>query len=178
MPPMSKCAVSRHSLIVVFLTYFSWRSSLGGVMKKAKGEATSRCPTPPAATVAAEKAVVALRTSASQATEHAVAVSPDGIVAACEAAVAPAPSAPARGAGALEPLVEQAMMMSPIRQPVQPSPETFEAASAALGRLCVDLLGGDGHAMEGRLGLISGWLLADESARASRSQASAAAAKG
>ena len=136
-------------------------------MKKAKGEVTSRCPALPAADATTGKDVMTLGASVDQATEHAVAASLEGVLASCEVAVAPAPAALARGAGAPEPLVEQSVWLVPVRQLAQLGPETLEAASPTLGRLHVDLQDGDGRLMEGRLGLICGWLLANESARTS-----------
>ena len=141
-----------------------------------KGGATSRSPAPPAAAAAA---AVVPHASASQTAERVVAMPPvDSAVVPREGRVTPTPAVPAKGPGAPKPSAERAVVVAPPRQQVRSGPEALEAAFAALNQLRVVFRDGDDRAVDAHLGLLSGWLQAEESVQATWSQASAAVAEG
>ena len=57
-------------------------------------------------------------------------------------------------------------MVAPPRQQVRSGPEALEAAFTVLNQLRVVFRGGDDHAVDAHLGLLSGWLQAEESVQA------------
>ena len=69
------------------------------------------------------------------------------------------------------------MVASP-RQQVRSGPEALEAAFAVLNQLRAVFRDSDDRAVDAHLGLLSGWLQAEESMQATWSQASTAVAEG
>ena len=87
----------------------------------------------------------------------------DSAVAPREGQVTPTPAVPAKGPGAPKPSAERAVVVALPRQQVSSGPEALEAAFAALNQLRIVFRDGDDHAVDAHLGLLSGWLQAEES---------------